>query len=84
MGVRQWFVELLSRGDAPEPDPDALVEVQTASTADAPLIVAALKDEGIDATAVDQFDPVTALTRARIMVRHADAAAAAEALERHS
>lgn len=82
MGVKQWFVDLLSRGDAPEPDPDAMVELQTAAVPDAPMIIAALQDEGIDATSVDQFDPVTALTRARIMVRRADATAALAALER--
>jgi hypothetical protein len=84
MGVKQWIVELLSRGDAPDPDPDAPVELQTVAVPDAPLLVAALRDEGIHATAVDRFDPATALTRTRIMVRRADAPAALAALERRA
>jgi hypothetical protein len=84
MGVRQWFVDLLSRGEAPEPEPDALVDLETVAVSDAPLVVAALRDEGIHASAVDHFDPATALTRTRIMVRRADAPAAPAARERRA
>lgn len=82
MGVKQWFVDLLSRGGAPEPDPDEMIELQTASLPDAPLIIAAQQDAGIDATTVDRFDPVSALTRAVVVVGRADAPAARATLER--
>lgn len=82
MGVKRWFVGLLGRGHVPEPDPTAMVELETAALSDAPMIVAALQREGIDAANVEAFDPVTALTRARIMVRRSDVPAAREAMER--
>ncbi len=82
MGVKQWFMGLLSRGEAPVPDPSAMVELETARVTDAPMIVAALQREGIDAASVEAFDPVTALNRARVMVRRSDVPAALEAMER--
>jgi hypothetical protein len=82
VGAKQWLVDLLSRGQAPEPDPDELVELETAALADGPLIVAALEREGIRATSVESFDPVTALTRARVTVRRADLPAAIEVRDR--
>ena len=82
MSIKDWLMGLLSRGEAPEPDPNALVEVENATLIDAPMIIAALNDQGIDASSVDAFDPVTALTRTRIMVRRSDLPAARELLER--
>src|SRR5919106_2831889 len=82
MGIRQWFVDLLSRGQAPEPDPNAVVELETAPLSEAPIIIEALQREGIDASSVDAFDPVTAITRARLMVRRSDVPAALEVVER--
>jgi hypothetical protein len=77
VGLKQWFVDLLSRGEAPESDPDALVEVGTVFLHQGPLTVEALRDAGIEATMVEAFDaPTAATTRARIFVRHRDAAAA--------
>jgi hypothetical protein len=49
MGVRQWLVGILGRGDVPDLDPDTLVELDTAALSDAPMIVAALQREEIDA-----------------------------------
>ena len=69
MGVRQWFVDLLSRGEAPELDPNALVELQEVSYTEAPIVVEALRGQGIAASAEDIFDAATALTRAGVMVR---------------
>ena len=81
MGVRHWFVNLLSRGEAPELDPNALVELQEVSYTEAPIVVEALRREGIAASAEDIFDPATALTRARVIVRRADVPAAIEVVE---
>ena len=82
MGIRQWFVDLLSRGQAPEPDPNEVVELETTPLADAPIIVEALRQEGVEASSVEAFDPVTAITRARVMVRRADVPAALEVVDR--
>ena len=82
MGIRQWFVDLLSRGHVPEPDPDAVVELETAPLSLAPIFIEALQREGIGASSVEAFDPVTAVTRARVMVKRADLPAAVEILER--
>lgn len=82
MGVRQWFVDLLSRGQAPEPDPNAVVELETAPLSQAPILIDALQRKGIDASSVEAFDPVTAITRVRVMVRRSDVPAALEVAER--
>lgn len=82
MGVRQWFVDLLSRGQAPEPDPNAVVELETAPLSQAPILIDALQRQGIDASSVEAFDPVTAITRVRVMVRRSDVPAALEVAER--
>jgi hypothetical protein len=76
VGLKQWFVDLLSRGEAPELDPDEQVEVGTVLLPQGPLTVEALRDAGIDATMVEAFDAPTATTRARIFVRRRDADAA--------
>lgn len=81
MGVRQWFMELLGRGQVPDPDPAAMVELETAALSDAPMIVAALQREEITAASVDAFDPVTAVTRSRVMVRRSDVPAALEVMD---
>lgn len=82
MGIRQWFVDLLSRGHVPEPDPDEVVELETAPLSQAPIFIEALQREGIDASSVEAFDPVTAITRAKVMVRRADLPAASEVAKR--
>ena len=81
MGIKQWFMDLLSRGEAPEHDPNALVELQEVTYAEAPIVVEALRRHGIAATAEDIFDPATALTRARVMVRRADVPGAIQVVE---
>ena len=82
MGIRQWFVNLFTGGEAAEPDPNALVELHEVAYAEAPIVVDALRRHGIDATAEDSFDAATALTRARIMVRRADVPAATRIVAR--
>ena len=82
MSIKEWLVGLLGRGQAAEPDPNALVEAETAALTDAPVMIAALQREAIDASSVEAFDSVTAITRARIMVRRSDLPAALKVLER--
>jgi hypothetical protein len=82
MGLRTWLVDLLSRGEMPEPDPDEIVEVGTVLLAEGPLTVTALQEAGVEATMIDAFDAPTATTRTRIMVRRRDADAASAVLAR--
>ena len=80
MGLRQRIIDLLSRGELPEADPDEFVDVGTVTMAEGPLTIESLRETGIDATMVEAFDAPTAITRARIMVRRRQAAAASEVL----
>jgi hypothetical protein len=54
MGVKEWFWSVLSWGDAPEQDPDELVELTVVSLMASQLTVALLERHLIGATAVDQ------------------------------
>jgi len=73
MGIRQWFVRLLSRGEPPDLDPDELVEVGVVHIHEGPLLIAQLEAEGIEATGIESFDVVTNVrNRMRIMVRRSD------------
>jgi hypothetical protein len=80
MGLKQRIIDLLSRGEVPEADPDEFVDVDTVALAEGPLTVELLRDAGIDATMAEAFSAPTAITRARIMVRRREAAAASEVL----
>ena len=80
MGLRTWLVDLLSRGEVREPDPDEPVEVGMVLLTDGPLTLEALREAGIEATMIEAFDAPTATTRARIMVRRRDADAASAVL----
>jgi hypothetical protein len=81
VGLRTWLVDLLSRGEMREPDPDEIVEVDNVPLSEGPLTIAALRDAGVDATMVEAFHaPTASTTRARIMVRRRDADAALAAL----
>jgi hypothetical protein len=81
VGLRTWLVDLLSRGEMREPDPDEIVEVDNVPLSEGPLTIVALREAGIDATMVEAFHaPTASTTRARIMVRRRDADAALAAL----
>ena len=70
VGVRRWFVDLLSRGETPEEDPAELVDLATVPLAVGPLLVARLKDEGITAAGIEAFNLVSdTRSHMRIMVR---------------
>ena len=82
MGLRQRFWDLLARGTAAEPDPDAQVEAAEVPLFNGPMLVARLQSEGIVAEGLEAFDVVTRTTnRMRIMVRQGDLAEAREILE---
>jgi hypothetical protein len=81
MGLRDRLVGLLSRGTAPEPDPDELVEVETMLPSEGPIALQALQDEGVDARTVDAFDPVSATTRVRLMAPRRQVAQARAVLD---
>jgi hypothetical protein len=81
VGLRTWLVDLLSRGEMREPDPDEIVEVDNVPLSEGPLTIAALRGAGVDATMIEAFHaPTASTTRARIMVRRRDAGAALAAL----
>ena len=83
VGIRTWFVGLLSRGDETVLDPSQPVEVADVAIAMGPLVLAALQDDGIEATGIESVDVVTkSRTRFRIMVRRADAERAAVIVDR--
>jgi len=77
VGIRRWFFELLDRGEPPEVDPEAPVEVATVALHDGPRLVAELQAHGILADGIEGFSIVTdTRSRMRVMVRHADLAEA--------
>jgi hypothetical protein len=77
VGLRTWLVDLLSRGEMREPDPDEIVEVDNVPLSEGPLTIVALREAGVDATMLEAFHaPTASTTRARIMVRRRDADAA--------
>ena len=83
VGVRSWFYRLLERGEAPERDVNEIIEVADVPLSQGPLLIRAMKDAGIDSTGIESFDVVTdTRTRFRVMVRRADAVAAAEIVDR--
>lgn len=59
MGLRAALENLLSRGEAPEPDPDELVEVETVPVANGPLALEALRGAGVEAVGLDSFNAAT-------------------------
>jgi hypothetical protein len=71
MGLRAKLVELLSRGEVPDADPDELVDVETVPVSDGPMTIEMLRGAGLDAVALDAFNAGTAHHAVRVMVpRH--------------
>lgn len=79
MGLRQLVIDLLSRGTPPELDEDELVHVEDVPLGMGQTTVEALRNEGIEAVAIEDFNAVIgASTSAAIMVprrQHAEATA---------
>lgn len=83
MGVRSWFLSVLSRGEELEQDPEAQIELEVVPLARGPTLVAELQYEGIDAVGLESFGVVTdTSSKMRIMVRRSDVARAREILDR--
>lgn len=84
MGLRDKVIELLSRGTPPELDEDELVVVEHVPLASGQITVETLKAEGIEAVAVETFNPALG-TQARTEIRvprrqHAEATALLDGL----
>jgi uncharacterized protein with von Willebrand factor type A (vWA) domain len=75
-------VALLSRGEAPELDPDELVVLETVPGHNGPMMVEALRDAGIEAVAVEAFDAVTARHAVQMKVPRRQVREATEVLDR--
>jgi hypothetical protein len=83
MGLRGWIYRLLDRGEVPQPDGDTIVEVADVPLWQGPLLLSGLKEDGIEATGIEAFDIVTKTrSRYRILVRHVDAVAAVDSVNR--
>jgi hypothetical protein len=74
-------VELLSRGEAPELDPNELVVLETVPALNGPMLVEALRDAGIEAVAVEAFDAVTARHAVQMTVPRRQVREATEVLD---
>ncbi|MGE3622078.1 MAG: hypothetical protein AB7L84_16615 [Acidimicrobiia bacterium] len=71
----------MAGGASEDHDPDELVELVTTRLADGPMLLAALRRQGLPAQGIETFDPVgETLGLMRIMVRRADAPAAQQLL----
>jgi len=81
VGIRRWFFDLLSRGEAPEEDPAELVDLATVPLAVGPLLVARLEEEGITVAPIEAFN-LARDTRShmRLMVRRDQFAAATQVI----
>ena len=81
MGVRRWFLGLLSRGQEPDGDPAELVDLETVPLAVGPLTIARLEQAGFSVTGIESFNIATNVrSHMRIMVRRDQFTAAAELL----
>jgi hypothetical protein len=81
VGLRDKLVELLSRGEAPELDPNELVVLETVPAPNGPMLVEALRDAGIEAVAVEAFDAVTARHAVQMKVPRRQVSEATEVLD---
>ena len=59
MGLRRWFLGMLTRGTPPTLDPDEFVEFATLPLFDATLLTEKLRDHGLDASCVESFNVAT-------------------------
>jgi hypothetical protein len=79
---RKRLYDLLARGDAPDLDPDAPVEVAEVPLHDGPRLLAAVQAGGVDAVGIESFDVVTETrTRMRIMVPRSQLAVARQLVD---
>lgn len=75
------FARVLTWGSVVPVNGGEMVELVTVPLFDGPLVVAKLRDNGIDATAIEAFSVVTWIASdVRIMVRRSDVGAAREVI----
>jgi hypothetical protein len=68
---------MLSQDSARAVNDDELIELMTVPGFEGPMMVANLRDHGIEATAVDSYNVVTGIaSNARVFVRRRDLASA--------
>ena len=85
MGVRRWFYDLLSRGDAPELDPEEHIEARVVHETTAPMTIALLERNGIGAVsmAVPRVPGARLADYASIRVRRCDVDEARRLIDEH-
>jgi len=82
MKIMQRFIELISRGE--QPDPDERVELIVVGGTSGPMTVARLRQDGFDAAGHEEFNVATKLASDyRISGAEARAGASASTVERH-
>lgn len=80
MGLRDSFLKLLSKGEAPPVDPDEWCELVTIRQHEAPLLVHQLELLDIEVMEREALDlPSRTLSNVTVMVRAADLPAARQA-----
>lgn len=82
MGLRARLANLLSRGEAPDLDPNELVVLETVQAPNGPMVTEALRDAGVEAVAVEAFDAVTARHAVQVKVPRRQVREATEVLDR--
>lgn len=86
MSLKDRILRLLDRGEAKEPAPDAIVELEDVWLYEGPRLLQVLKNAGIEASGVESTNiatEATATTRMRIFVHYADVVRATAVLEDH-
>lgn len=83
MGLQERIQKYLGRGEAPEHDPHAPVEIAVVPLVQGPLLVSALCEEGFSAYLVEAFNVRSDVrSEARIFVKRGEAEAATALLDR--
>ena len=59
VGLRSWFLGILTRGTPPALDPDELVEFTSLPLFEATLLAEILRDHGLNASCVEAYNLAT-------------------------
>jgi hypothetical protein len=62
VGLRSWFLGMLTRGTPPPLDPNELVEFATLPLFEATLLTEKLRSHGLDASCAESFNVATSTT----------------------
>ena len=70
---RQWFYDLMSKGEPPRVDDDEIVEAGVVGLTEGPLVMGRIHEAGIHAESAEtRVNPYSATSRVRILCRAAD------------